>query len=74
MPETTELRQQKIITIDGREYNLDSLTSFAKSQVANVRIVDNEIARMEQQLRIYKTARSAYARALNDELAIVSNH
>lgn len=74
MSETTELHQQKIITIDGREYHLDSLTDTAKSQIANVRIVDNEIARMEQQLRIYRTARAAYARALNDELAIVSSH
>lgn len=74
MSETTAPMPQKIITIDGREYHLDSLTDIAKSQIANVRIVDNEIARMEQQLRIYKTARAAYARALSGELDIASSH
>lgn len=56
------------ITIDGIEYNLEELSESAQSQVTNLRVTDQEIARLQQQLAIYQTARTAYARALSDEL------
>lgn len=56
------------ITIDGTEYNLGELSDNAKAQVTNLRVTDQEIARLQQQLAIYQTARKAYARALSDEL------
>lgn len=60
--------QTRTVTIDGRGYDLEYLSDIAKSQIANLRIVDAEIARIERQLKIYKTARAAYARALSSEL------
>ncbi len=33
-----------------------------------LRVTDQEIARLQQQLAIYQTARTAYARALQQEL------
>ena len=56
------------ITIDGKEYDLDQLSEAAKSQLTNVRVTDQEIARLQQQLSIAQTARQAYARALQGEL------
>ena len=56
------------ITIDGKEYPLESLSEAAKSQLSNLRIVDQEIARLQQQQAIAQTARNAYAQALQVEL------
>lgn len=56
------------ITIDGKEYALDSLSEAAKAQLTNLRAVDQEIARLQQQQAIAQTARNAYANALKAEL------
>lgn len=56
------------ITIDGNEYDLDSLSEAAKSQLTNIQVTDQEIARLQQRLAIVQTARRAYARALQGEL------
>lgn len=56
------------ITIDDKTYNTDQLSEAAKSQVANLRFVDQEIGRMKAQLAVLQTARQAYAQALKSEL------
>jgi hypothetical protein len=56
------------ITIDGKEYDLDTLSEAAKSQLTNIQVTDQEIARLQQRLAIAQTARQAYARALQGEL------
>lgn len=56
------------ITIDGKEYALDSLSEAAKAQMTNLRVVDQEISRLQQQLAIAQTARNAYANALKNDL------
>ncbi|MEX0429805.1 DUF6447 family protein [Spiribacter insolitus] len=56
------------VTIDGREYDLEKLSDAAKSQLGNIQVTDQEIARLQQQLAIAQTARQAYARALQEEL------
>lgn len=60
---------QQTLTIDGKEYRLDSLSEQARAQVANLRVVDEEIRRIQQKLLIYRAARTAYAGALKGELA-----
>lgn len=60
--------EKQTVTIDGTEYNVSDLSDNAQSQVVNLRVTDQEIARLQQQLAIYQTARTAYARALSDEL------
>ena len=62
-----EASAQKV-TIDGTEYALDSLSENARNQIANLRVTDQEIGRLQQQLGIAKTARLAYANALKKEL------
>ncbi|OSQ56743.1 hypothetical protein MCRY_19195 [Marivita cryptomonadis] len=56
------------VTIDGKEYALDSLSSAARTQVNNLRAVDQEIARLKQQQAIAQTARNTFAKALQAEL------
>jgi len=56
------------ITIDGRQYDLKDLSDNAKAQIGNLRVTDQEIQRLNQQLAIAQTARAAYARALQSEL------
>lgn len=56
------------ITIDGKEYELDSLSEAAKAQLTNLRVVDQEISRLQQQQAIAQTARNAYANALKEQL------
>jgi glycerate kinase len=56
------------VTIDGKEYTLESLSEAAKGQLTNLRVVDQEIARLQQQQAIAQTARNAYAQALQAEL------
>lgn len=56
------------ITIDGKDYALEDLSEAAKSQLTNLRVTDQEIARLQQQLAITQTARTTYANALKTEL------
>lgn len=41
----------------------------AKSQIVNIQVVDSEISKLQQQLAIMQTARNAYGKALNEEIA-----
>ena len=56
-------------TIDDKEYELDALSDVAKSQIVNIRVVDQEISKLQQQLAIMQTARNAYSSALKKEIA-----
>lgn len=64
----TDVSTQKI-TIDDKEYDEDQLSDEAKAQLVSIRVADQEIASLEQKMAIAKTARNAYAKALNEELA-----
>jgi hypothetical protein len=57
-----------IITIDDRPFELDALSEEAKQQLGNLTACDQEIGRLNVQLAIAQTARSAYARALQEAL------
>jgi hypothetical protein len=56
------------ISIDGVQYNLNDLSDVAKAQITNLRVTEQEIARLQMQLAITQTAKVAYARALKGEL------
>lgn len=57
-----------VVTIDGNEYKLSSLSDAVKAQLSNLKIVDAELARLQQRMAIAQTARLAYANALQAEL------
>lgn len=56
------------ITIDGVSYDRTSLSDEARSQIANLQVVDRKIAEAEADLSIMRTARMAYANALKTAL------
>ena len=56
------------ITIDGKVYDIDSLSEESKAQLVNLRYVDSELARLQAQAATLQTARIAYGRALKQTL------
>ena len=56
------------ITIDNKEYALDSLSNDAKSQLASIQFVDQELARLQAKGAALQTARIAYSKALQAAL------
>ncbi|MDN3553489.1 DUF6447 family protein [Halomonas almeriensis] len=60
--------QSQTVTIDGKEYQLDQLTESARNQVVNLQVTDQEIQRLQHQLAIAQTARTAYSNELKSEL------
>jgi hypothetical protein len=65
------------VTIDGRDFEMDTLTGEARVQAANIMIIDQEIARLQTQIKIFTVARAACVMALQQglpkERALVSN-
>jgi hypothetical protein len=57
------------ITIDGKEYDTDQLSTEAKNQLGSIRFVDRKMAELQAEIAALQTARNAYARALNEKLA-----
>ncbi len=57
------------ITIDGKEYELDSLSEETKNQLISLQVCDQKIQSTQQELAILQTARMAYANALKELLA-----
>lgn len=63
------MAEGQTIEIDGKPYSLDQLTDEAKAQLGNIQAVEAELQRLEHQKAFAQTARNAYARALQEELA-----
>lgn len=56
--------EDRIITIDGKQYRMSDLAGEPERQLNNIRGVELEIQQLQRQLAIAQTARSAYAQAL----------
>ena len=52
------------ITIDGKDYDTDSLSTEANNQIVSLQVTDQKIAETQALIAIYQTARAAYAREL----------
>jgi hypothetical protein len=52
-------------TIDGTEYDTDTMSDEAKAQLQNVVFCDRKITDMKNEAAIIQTARNAYARNLS---------
>jgi hypothetical protein len=59
------------ITIDNKQYELESLSDDAKSQLASIQFVDSELARLQAKAAALQTARLAYAKALQAALPAI---
>jgi hypothetical protein len=60
------------ITIDNKQYELESLSDDAKAQLASIQFVDSELARLQAKAAALQTARAAYSKALQTSLPVVS--
>ncbi|WP_045214341.1 DUF6447 family protein [Desulfonatronovibrio magnus] len=56
------------ITIDGKEYDSDTLSEEAKAQLGSIQFVDRKIAELQAEIAALQTARNAYAKALSETL------
>ena len=61
-------KDEKKITIDGVEYNLDDLSDNAKNQLANIQFVDAQLQQLNNEWAVSDTARIGYTNALKAEL------
>jgi hypothetical protein len=59
------------IKIDDKTYDVSTLTDEAKSQLASIKFVDSEIARLEANVAALRTARMAYSKALIEALPVL---
>lgn len=56
------------VTIDGKDFLIDSLNDTAKAQLVNLQVADRKIATLQQELSMIQTARRAYASVLAENL------
>lgn len=52
------------ITIDGKNYDSDTLSAEATAQLHNLQVTDQKIDDLQTQIAICQTARAVYAREL----------
>lgn len=60
--------QKNTITVDGKEYDSESLSDNAKKLIANIQFADQELARLRMQNAAMQTARQSYVLTLKNEL------
>jgi hypothetical protein len=58
----------KTVTIDGTQYDLDSLTNKARETLVLLRFVDEQLQQKRNEWAVADTARIAYANALKREV------
>ena len=56
------------ITIDDKEYDVETLSDETKAQLGSLQYVDSELVRLQAQAAALQTARIAYGRALKQTL------
>lgn len=57
------------VTIDGTEYDTDTMSEEAKGQLQNVAYCDRKLAELKNEAAVFQTARNAYARSLSRQLS-----
>ena len=56
------------ITIDGKEYDTESMSEKALAQVQSLQYVNNQLIELQMRSAAYQTARNGYANALKSLL------
>ncbi len=56
------------VTIDGKDYDTDTMSREAKDHLASLQVTDAEIQRLSIQMAIAQTARNTYAKVLKELL------
>lgn len=56
------------VTIDGKEYDSETLSEEARNNMLNTKYCDDKLAELKRELAVVQTARNAYAQALKGAL------
>ena len=56
------------ITVDGIEYNTEDLTDNGKAQLASLQFLEVQMKKLQSEIAVFQTAKSAYIAALKAEL------
>lgn len=56
------------ITINEKEYELESLSDETKARLGSLQFVDAELQRLNAQIAVFHTARRAYSEAISASL------
>jgi hypothetical protein len=56
------------ITVDGIDYNTEDLSDNGKAQLASLQFLEVQMAKLNNEIAVYQTARNAYVVALKVEL------
>lgn len=67
--ETTQ--EDHVMTIDGKEFDISSLSEQAKAQLDNLQFVNEQILQRNNELQIADSARIMYRSVLDKELLII---
>ena len=61
------------VNIDGTDYDVDSLSDKAKTNIASLQFVKQQIARLSNEIAVYKTSELAYSTALKSEIESIES-
>ena len=61
--------KQEKITIDGTEYSLNDLSEQAKTRVAHIQFIDQQLQQLNNEFAVSDTARIGYTAALQREVS-----
>ena len=56
------------ITIDGADYHSEDLSEKGKSQLESLQFLEGQMKKIEHEIAIYQTAKTAYSNALKGEI------
>lgn len=59
------------ISINNKQYELESLSDEVKAQLASIQFVDSELAHLQAKAAALQTARIAYSKALEAALPVI---
>ncbi len=59
------------LNIDGKSYELDSLSSDVRAQLTSIQFVDSELSRLQAKAAALQTARLTYSKALQAALLAI---
>ena len=56
------------INVDGIEYNSEDLSDNGKAQLASLQFLEVQMKKLQNEIHVFQTAKSAYLNALKVEL------
>ena len=56
------------ITVEGIEYNTEDLSDNGKAQLASLQFLEVQMSKLQNEIAVFQTAKSAYVAALKAEL------